>query len=354
MNHHSSIRRRLAGLTRAPSASLVLSLTCLPVGQVLAGAASFDCAQAKTAAERMVCDDWHLGQLDARLATLLERALQAGTADPDAVQAAQRDWLEGRDTCTDPACLEQAYRTRIGALGGGAAGNAGELAREIVDDGRAVHLADQRPDLDVEALYPLLPAEDAALAAANAAIADAYTGIVEGLREQYADFLAAEGGVHLGPPWALSLGYQSVNQIDEVIAIDGGGYLYTGGAHGSALYLPLTVARADGRLLEAAALFRSDADWPTALAQAARPLLCEEAPFADDPSLCDDDDFQQGTAATEANYALLLPGSDGIQVTFAQYQVGPYAIGDFRVTVPYAALREVLAPTLFPTHAAQP
>ncbi|MCG6941774.1 MAG: DUF3298 domain-containing protein [Thiohalocapsa sp.] len=351
-----ALATRTTGTRLRAAAQTALALaTALALGGVMqAAAASFDCAKAATAVEKLICGEWLLGRLDERMAELYERAQKAPDADDKALLAAQRAWLETRDACTDTACLEQAYRARIAALGGGPEGNKGKVKREVVEAGAAVQLIDKRGDLDIEAIFPVLPGDDAATRAANTGIEQAFREPLEGFRKQYAEFLAENDGIHLGPPWAFSLGYEKVYTTDTLIAVDGGGYMYTGGAHGGALYLPLVLDRKTGKPLEPAALFRAGSDWLAPLAEHARAALQKEAPFNDDSEMVDDDWFQQGTAPTAENYGLLLPTADGIRVTFSQYQVGPYAIGDFRVTVPYAALRDVLSPPLFPEQTAAP
>mgnify|MGYP000692119291 CR=1 FL=1 len=227
------------------------------------------------------------------------------------------------------------------------------LSREVIDDGRAVRLFYDRGDLlDVEAVYPVLPGDDPAVAQANATIAAAFAEPAADLVAQYDAVLAEDGGAHIGNPWAFSLGYQGIHVSERLVTVDGGGYVYTGGAHGGAVYLPLTMARRSGERLAPAALFRPHGDWLTILARHSRSALADQEPFRSEPGLLTDDWFQEGTAPTAANYGLLLPTADGIRVTFGHYQIGPYAIGDFHVTVAYQALRDVLHPALFPQQAA--
>ncbi len=231
------------------------------------------------------------------------------------------------------------------------------LTREIIDDGKAVHLFHARDDLlEVEAVYPVLPGDAPSIARANAVIAAAFSAAAETFLAEYDAMLANNGGEHIGSPWSFSLGYQGVHITDTLIAVDGGGYRYSGGAHGGALYLPLVLERDAGAALAPAKLFRPDSDWLDVLARYCRTALAEREPFRDErdaPSAESPDDWLlDGTAPTADNYGLLLPLNDGIRVTFGHYQIGAYAIGDFHVTVPYAELRTQLNPALFPGHAA--
>lgn len=75
----------------------------------LAWGASFDCKQARTRVETMVCADHALSVADERLAKTYRNAL-AVAPDPAALRQVQRNWiLTQRDLCADPECLLQAY-----------------------------------------------------------------------------------------------------------------------------------------------------------------------------------------------------------------------------------------------------
>lgn len=229
---------------------------------------------------------------------------------------------------------------------------AATLSREPIDDGNAVRLFHTRGELlDVEAVYPVLPGDEPSIATANAAIAAAYTEMAQGFLAQYEELLADNDGEHLGNPWSFSLGYEGVLVTARLVAVDGGGYMYTGGAHGGALYLPLVLDRRSGERLEPSDLFRPDSDRLAILARHSRSALADLEPFRSEPELLTDDWLEEGTAPTPEKYSLLLPTADGIRVTFSHYQIGPYAIGDFHITVPYGVLTDALNPALFPQQA---
>lgn len=81
-----------------------------------ANAASFDCAQAGTEIEHLICGDEALSKLDELLGDRYVRALKKGE-DPTAIKAAQRAWLrEVRNACADAACLKTTYEARIAEL----------------------------------------------------------------------------------------------------------------------------------------------------------------------------------------------------------------------------------------------
>jgi uncharacterized protein len=80
-----------------------------------ARAASFDCAKASTAVEKLICSDAKLSELDAHVAQAYRQAL-ATPAAAQRVKPEQRRWLAERNKCTDVACLTAAYQKRLSDL----------------------------------------------------------------------------------------------------------------------------------------------------------------------------------------------------------------------------------------------
>ena len=73
----------------------------------MAMAASFDCAKATSAQEKLICGTADLSQLDERGAALYAAA-SAATSDSNLVKTWQRDWLRSsRNACTDAECLRR-------------------------------------------------------------------------------------------------------------------------------------------------------------------------------------------------------------------------------------------------------
>lgn len=91
---------------------LALFICCLARG------AGFDCAAAATAAEKLICSDPHLSQLDEELATTYTAVLAALDGPNKKLLAVeQRSWQRhARALCDDRACLLRAYDTRITLL----------------------------------------------------------------------------------------------------------------------------------------------------------------------------------------------------------------------------------------------
>lgn len=91
-------------------------LVILPVLLINTGhTASFDCSQAKTAVEKMICADEELSILDEELSILFEKAIALKKNSMN-IKIEQRYWLEKRDICKEKDCIKDFYRNRISAL----------------------------------------------------------------------------------------------------------------------------------------------------------------------------------------------------------------------------------------------
>ncbi len=89
---------------------------------------SFDCAKAMTRAEKAICQDGQLGDLDATLLTTLRAALEKTPAARDQLLSEERQWVRDRDHACVPAnasppqttnivgCLRDRYQKRIEVL----------------------------------------------------------------------------------------------------------------------------------------------------------------------------------------------------------------------------------------------
>lgn len=106
---------------------LALLLVLAPLPAHAQEGPSFDCAEAESAAETLVCEDADLAALDRLVADRYAAALSvAGGLDAGAQQAVdelrayQRGWIKGRDDCWKAsdlrACVEAAYLRREGEL----------------------------------------------------------------------------------------------------------------------------------------------------------------------------------------------------------------------------------------------
>ena len=81
---------------------------------------SFDCSQAKTASDIVICNNADLGQMDKELASLYRSHLKDYEHDPKIVKklhGTQISWLTERNRCgSDVLCLRARYQERIAWL----------------------------------------------------------------------------------------------------------------------------------------------------------------------------------------------------------------------------------------------
>ncbi len=212
----------------------------------------------------------------------------------------------------------------------------------LMQNGPKIEIAAQFAPLSETAATPAaMPA--IGLDAANQVIEQQVLGQIEAFREEYQAFLAGNDGVHIGPPWGLSITAETLYAGPVFWTIDLETYFFTGGAHGGADNQALVLHRDTGEPIPPADLFKPDSDWLQRLAEASYQVLIQREHF--EPG---DEWLVSGTAPEAENYQVLLPLAEGIEVVFGQYQIGPYAIGISRVLLPYSAIRTVLNPTLFP------
>lgn len=95
--------------------ALALAALCCLGNYALA--ASFDCRQARTTKEKMICADAQLSALDEQLDASYKDALKRSGA-LKTVRQLQRSWLKNGDVanCASAACLTQAITARIQLL----------------------------------------------------------------------------------------------------------------------------------------------------------------------------------------------------------------------------------------------
>jgi len=118
----------MTGRSIAPVVVVVLVLAGSPGESARAGASlSCDCRVASSSAEKLVCDDPALAELDQRLARRYAAAvdslegLDAGGEEALAkLRAIQRGWIKGRNDCWKAddlrSCVEASYLQREGEL----------------------------------------------------------------------------------------------------------------------------------------------------------------------------------------------------------------------------------------------
>jgi uncharacterized protein len=95
----------------------VVSLFVLLASSGAAHAASFDCSKAGTSAEKLICANTRVSELDEHLGRYYGAARAELGRGAACLMSTQREWLRKvRNACKDAACLERAYLHRLAEL----------------------------------------------------------------------------------------------------------------------------------------------------------------------------------------------------------------------------------------------
>ena len=161
------------------------------------------------------------------------------------------------------------------------------------------------------------------------------------------DFTAGIGkDPQAGPDQLSTLGvdYSVAYGSPDVLSLRMNAYSYpSGAAHGADVLNTFTFELASGRRLALADLFRPGSGYLDALATEARAQLnVTLAGWETGPSMTTW--LATGTEPTADNYAAWAITPGGLEITFGQYQVAPYAAGMPVVTIPIARLAAIIDP----------
>jgi len=142
--------------------------------------------------------------------------------------------------------------------------------------------------------------------------------------------------------YELDITYDTVTHSDTVYTLLLTIYQYQGGAHGSQALLPFTFDLKNNKVLTLDDIFTST---PNAL-KLIEPIAQAAIKQAIGADMVQEDMLSAGATPTSDNYQYFSLDKDSITFYFQQYQVGPYAIGIQKVTIPFAQLSSVLKPDI--------
>ena len=145
-------------------------------------------------------------------------------------------------------------------------------------------------------------------------------------------------------PSTLQVDYSVASSSPDVLSLRLSSYSYpSGAAHGADVLSTFTFDLASGRRLALADLFRLGSGYMDALAAESRAQLTVTlADWETDSSMTEW--LATGTEPTADNYAAWAITPGGLEITFGQYQVAPYAVGMPVVTIPIAHLTRLIDP----------
>ena len=183
---------------------------------------------------------------------------------------------------------------------------------------------------------------------ADPAVADAINRrLRDGAEAQAREFTSGIGkDPQAGPnqPSTLQVDYSVAYSSPDLLSLRLNSYSYpSGAAHGADVVSTVTFDLASGRQLALADLFGPGAGYLDAVAAEARTQLrATLASWTTDPLTTKW--LTTGTEPTADDYAAWAITPGGLEVTFGQYQVAPYAAGMPVVTIPYAHLAGLIDP----------
>jgi Protein of unknown function (DUF3298) len=135
----------------------------------------------------------------------------------------------------------------------------------------------------------------------------------------------------------LDVTYTLLSQIGDLWSFKFDSSFYSdGAAHPGLNSLTLNYDLGQGRELALADLFLPNTNYLEAISKYCIAELSKQ-PFFDGP-------FSEGAQPTPENYRNWNITSDGLMITFDEYQVAPYAAGPQKVVVPYSELQALINP----------
>lgn len=134
----------------------------------------------------------------------------------------------------------------------------------------------------------------------------------------------------------IDIQYQTLYNANGLLSVQFKVMAYrAGAAHPGSFSMPFNVNLANGRLLELSDLFTPASNALTSLAN-----FCTDEIKKRDAAFWTD-----GAAAKAENYRSWNITPDGLLITFDEYQVAPYAAGPQQVQVPFAQIKNSIAPS---------
>lgn len=132
----------------------------------------------------------------------------------------------------------------------------------------------------------------------------------------------------------------TVYSNDKLVSVNFNYYSYTGGAHGLTTTLVLNYKTSDGKRIYLSDVFKKDSQYLDKISSYCAESLKES--LSKDGGMVDENWLKEGTAPKQENYNSVGFSEHGLVVTFAQYQVAPYAVGEQIVMIPYGELKDLI------------
>lgn len=302
---------------------------------------SFDCAKAKTTADRLICADAGLSKSDRSLAAAYAKLKAAESPDSFAtVQKAQRGWLDSTiRSCVGDAptpetlgdrnpivdCLSVAYADRAAALSDLTI----EKADALVLEPRMRFRWRAKPSVEESDVYPWMSGGPQA-AAFNAFVAQAY-GLDRWRMDDKDAFPAADDDPAMRYHARRSY---SVTRFDaRVVSLQIATDDYAGGNHDARRQTAVTWNVAGRRPITLDNVFAKGGGWKAVALAYCKKDLHKQLAEREAPDLSDAE-----IAATVGNSAAWLWAADKAIVVFSVDLIGGMPGGEFDVEIPLSTL----------------
>lgn len=319
-----------------------------------AAGASFDCAKAGTAQEKLICATPELSKLDEAVAAAYAQVM-GKLAEPvrTAMRDSQRDWVRYRqaacpvtakpspDAVLSPAeCISSLYQNRQKALAE-ALTTVGPYSFVTLERFRA----EKTKDEDTRARFPVYSTTTATprLVAPAGPEADAFNAEMKTWTDAYfappdPKKPKEDGDMDTDTDFSGSVVFNYAGPT--LISLQQMNYLYgLGAAHGMMGATSVTWLWREKRAMKADDLFKPGSNWQPALARMVLDELHKKDLAKDEPfQIKDPKDIRQTT--DDPRNWIIEPGSFGVQ--FGQYEVASYAEGMPVIELPWSALKPYL------------
>jgi hypothetical protein len=118
------------------------------------------------------------------------------------------------------------------------------------------------------------------------------------------------------------------NIISAVLEV----YSFTGGAHGATNFIPTNYSPKDNKEIKLADIFSGQEDYVKKISDFCIKNLTEQITAG--AGSTEGTWIEDGAGPKEENFSVFLINQNSITFYFPQYQVAPYALGDFKVIMP--------------------
>lgn len=209
------------------------------------------------------------------------------------------------------------------------------LGEQVILSTVSTHETSQTPAYEIKADIPTLQGStDARVVTFNTKMTNLVNHEIDRFRKNFSEIPA-------DPTFAasfLDVTYNLLLQKGDLFSIKFDFSFYSSGAaHPGSYSITVDYDLGQGRELALEDLFLPNSDYLEVISSYCISDLKRQNPGVDDP-------FLQGAAPTPENYRSWNITSDGLLITFDEYQVAPYAAGPQKVIILYGVLQSLINP----------